>query len=162
MKLDKYNKLNKLGARKVMLNKLRKYFNRYIRLRDLQIKGGQIIGECISCKRQWIIMTNDRNEIINNDRKWVAGHYFRADLYKSVEFHPDNVHLQCYRCNRVLSGNLGEYYEGLIKKIGEERYKELESRRNQLRKYNIIEIDELVEKYKDLCKQELKRLNLKI
>ena len=162
MDIKKYKKLSKPGAKKSLLNKLKKYFNRYIRLRDLRIKNGQIVGECISCRKQWIIKTNDRNEIINNDRKWGAGHYFRADTYKSIEFHPDNVHLQCYRCNRILSGNLSEYYENLIKKIGEKKYKELASLREQKKKYNIIEIDELIEKYKELCELECKRLNIKI
>ncbi len=51
-----------------------------------------------------------------------AGHYFAKEFYKSVRFDVDNIHGQCVRCNKYLSGNLIPYRENLLIKIGEGIY----------------------------------------
>lgn len=56
-----------------------------------------------------------------------AGHYYSAGHYPELEFNPDNVHLQCTRCNMYLSGNLIEYRKGLIRKIGGDRVEQLDT-----------------------------------
>lgn len=84
--------------------KVRKKFNAYIRKRD----EGSV---CISCG------SNTANQ---------AGHYYSAGHYPELEFHPDNVHLQCTRCNMYLSGNLIEYRKGLERKIGVESIRKLD------------------------------------
>lgn len=84
--------------------KVRKKFNAYIRNRD----SG---NACISCGR------NTANQ---------AGHYYSAGHYPELEFNPDNVHLQCTKCNMYLSGNLIEYRKGLERKIGIETIRKLD------------------------------------
>lgn len=55
-----------------------------------------------------------------------AGHFFKAELYSSVRFNENNIHLQCEHCNCFEEGNLTQYESNLITKIGIEAYKELE------------------------------------
>lgn len=159
--VEKLKKITNYREREKALERLRRNLHKYIRLRDLMVKGVVIMGECISCKKQWFISIDDRGEITNNRGKWVAGHYYKADRYKAVEFDPDNIHLQCYVCNRHLHGNESAYAENLIKKIGNDRFNELTRKKNGIYKPNILEIEELSKKYRELAKQEEKRLGLK-
>lgn len=87
------------------LENTRKQVHNYIHLRD---KG----KTCISCSKI-------------NDGSFDAGHYFKAELYSSLKFNPDNIHLQCRKCNRYLEGNLNAYSIALEKKIGKDKFKEL-------------------------------------
>jgi len=79
-------------------------FNKFIRLRD----EGQ---PCISCGKY---------------KKLQAGHYYSAGKHENLRFEEDNVNGQCLQCNYYLSGNLLNYREGLIKKIGIERVERLD------------------------------------
>jgi len=79
-------------------------FNAYIRARDAGCK-------CISC---------GKNEVQQ------AGHYYSAGKYGLLRFNEDNTNGQCVYCNYHLHGNLLEYRENLIKKIGVERFEKLE------------------------------------
>lgn len=158
---NKYKKMTNYREREKAVERLKRNLHKYIRLRDLTIKGKLIIGECISCKKQWIVATNTRGEIINNYGKWVAGHYYKADKYKSIEFDPDNIHLQCYYCNRYLHGNESAYHENLLKKIGAERFESLVRKKNGIYKHNVLELDDLSKKYRELSKKEEERLGLR-
>ena len=44
----------------------------------------------------------------------------------ALRFDERNIHLQCIRCNHFLSGNVREYRDGLIRKVGLETVLELE------------------------------------
>lgn len=76
-------------------------FNLWIRLRD-QGQG------CISCG--------------THKGKPQAGHFFTVGARPELRYHPDNCHLQCYRCNVELSGNISAYQPRLVAKIGQERF----------------------------------------
>jgi len=54
-----------------------------------------------------------------------ASHYYKAELFSSLKFNIDNIHLCCIKCNRMNDGNLSEYAVRLPLIIGEERFKEL-------------------------------------
>ena len=69
-------------------------------------------NNCISCPKI-------------NDGTFDAGHYFKAELYSSLKFNPDNIHLQCRKCNRYMEGNLNAYSIALKKKLGKTKFKEL-------------------------------------
>ena len=45
-----------------------------------------------------------------------AGHYIHKDC---LDYDDVNIHCQCARCNKWLSGNLGVYAERLIAEYGE-------------------------------------------
>ena len=117
-----------------LMNKLQPIFNKFIRLRD---KG----QPCISCGRS------------NPETKINAGHFIASGRSKLLTFNEDNVHLQCEYCNQFLRGNYGEYREGLIKKIGEDKVKELEANRHKEYKYTREELKLLIDKYKLKVKQ---------
>lgn len=108
-------------------------FNSYIRKRDELLP-------CISCKRQNIV-------------KYNAGHYFSQGAFPGLRFDEDNVHKQCEHCNSYLSGNLNRYRKGLIAKIGIERFEALEARCNEVKKYNVNDIKELIVYYKNKIKE---------
>ena len=70
-----------------------------------------------------------------------AGHFFSVGAHPSVRFDEDNVHGQCIRCNNFLHGNLANYKDGLIKKIGIDRFNALDKRKNvtvQMKKLDYI------------------------
>ena len=111
------------------------HFNTFIRNRDKD-KG------CISCGKELRKGNTD------------AGHYFSSGGHYNVRFNEDNVHGQCSRpCNKDKSGDLINYRKGLINRIGLERLEYLESIANETRKFNIQEVKELINFYKNKIKK---------
>jgi hypothetical protein len=107
------------------------HFNNYIRKRDEGLN-------CISC---------DKPPLKKN-----AGHYYNANNHWNVRFDEDNVHLQCEHCNTHLSGNLINYRENLINKIGIKKFTQLSLISNITAKYSINELKEITEYYKNKIK----------
>ena len=107
-------------------------FNKYIRERD---KG----NKCISCGKKPL--------------KENAGHFYNANNHWNVRFDEYNVHLQCEHCNTFLSGNLINYRENLIKKIGTEEYNKLVDRAKVTRKFTVEELKEIINIYKNKLKK---------
>jgi len=102
-------------------------FNKFIRLRDA--------GEnCISCNKPAL--------------KENAGHFYNANNHWNVRFNEDNVHLQCEYCNTYLHGNLIEYRENLITKIGFYKFSILKHESDKTRKFSIDELKEIISVYK--------------
>jgi hypothetical protein len=106
-------------------------FNKFIRLRDKD-------ELCISCKQV--------------PKKVNAGHFWNANNHWNVRFDEDNVHVQCERCNSYLSGNLIEYRQHLLTKIGAERYNQLEAKARVTRKFTKDELKEIIKTYKNKIK----------
>lgn len=106
-------------------------FNKFIRERDKNLP-------CISCQR-------------HHDGQYHAGHYKTVGAHPELRFNEDNCHKQCSVCNNHLSGNLVNYRENLIKKIGIKRVEKLESY-NPPKKYTREELVALKEKYRKLSK----------
>lgn len=92
---------------------------------------------CISC-----------NEL-KPTKQMNAGHYYPKEFYKSVRFDLNNIHGQCVRCNKYLSGNLIEYRKNLLLKIGEKNLEQLD-RLSELKNYKFTRafLVELIEKLK--------------
>ena len=109
-------------------------FNKWVRLRDKD-QG------CISCGAKL-------------GAKYDAGHFWSAGGHSSVRFHPDNVHAQCVACNQHKHGNLIAYQEGLIKKIGFEKYHQMTKLAHSTRRYTKEELKELIVTYKKKIKDE--------
>jgi len=107
-------------------------FNKYIRLRDKD-------ELCISCKQK--------------PKKSNAGHFYNANNHWNVRFNENNVHLQCEHCNTFLSGNLINYRENLLKKIGAEEFNVLEGKSKVTRKFTKEELKEIIETYKKKIKE---------
>ena len=107
-------------------------FNKYIRERDKGLK-------CVSCNKKPL--------------KENAGHFFNANNHWNVRFDEYNVHLQCEHCNTFLSGNLINYRDNLIKKIGIEEYNKLVDRAKVTRKFTVDELKEIINIYKNKLKK---------
>lgn len=88
-----------------LLNNLKKACHEYIRLRD---KG----KPCASCGSPW-------------NEEFQAGHYFKAETYSGIRFHPWNINGQCVQCNIHLEGNFDGYSLLLPDRIGKEAFDEL-------------------------------------
>lgn len=91
---------NDVGHQKKVAQKA---FNAFIRERDKN-EG------CISCDKPstW-------------GGQWHAGHFKTVGARSDLRFNEDNCHKQCSVCNNYDSGNLINYKENLIKKIGQNR-----------------------------------------
>ncbi|MFI3294240.1 MAG: recombination protein NinG [Rikenellaceae bacterium] len=114
---------------------LDRVFSIFIRKRD-EGKG------CISCGQRLRFDYCD------------AGHYIPR-THKSTRWNEDNVHGQCYTCNRMKDGNEAMYRENLIRRIGSQRVEALESLKHTISKFSESDIKSLTAKYKQLIKQQL-------
>ena len=114
----------------VPLPKLKKkaqdIFNKWIRTRDAEER-------CISC----------------GGPVEQAGHYFSSGYFSALTFNEMNVNGQDIRCNMFLNGNLIYYRQGLIRKYGEDKVKELEKLAEvRTYKWSRSELEEIIKKYK--------------
>jgi len=117
-------------------------FNKYIRLRDKA-------NVCISCKKS--IKENNCD----------AGHYYSAGGHFNVRFNENNVHAQCSRpCNKDKSGDLINYRENLIKKIGYEEFEKLTIESQITRKFTIEELKQIITTYKEKIKNFTSKNNM--
>ena len=105
---------------------VQKEFNKYIRLRDKDLK-------CISC---------GKNEVEH------AGHYIAQGSSGLLRFNENNVNGQCRNCNVWQHGNLIGYRIGLVKKIGLEKVELLEEYRKAVKKWTREELENKLEDIK--------------
>lgn len=132
----------KLKSRADHLREAQAAVNEYVRLRDAHLP-------CISCDS----MPND-SDLITGSR-WDAGHYRSVGACPELRFEPLNIHRQCVKCNRNLSGNAVEYRIRLVLRIGAETVAWLEGP-HEPRKYTVEEIKTIKAEYRAKTK-ELKR-----
>ena len=71
-----------------------------------------------------------------------GGHFKHGKL----DFDEMNINCQCPRCNKWLHGNLGIYAIKLIEKYGKNKVDDLIFRSNQVKKYNRIDLNGIIEK----------------
>ena len=132
----------KLKSRADHLREAQAAVNEYVRLRDAHLP-------CISCDS----MPND-SDLITGSR-WDAGHYRSVGACPELRFEPLNIHRQCVKCNRNLSGNAVEYRIRLVQRISAETVAWLEGP-HEPRKYTVEEIKTIKAEYRAKTK-ELKR-----
>jgi hypothetical protein len=120
----------------VLLKLAEKHFNKFIRKRDSE--DGWF--KCIACGK------------IKSSEKLHASHYMAAGHYGITRFDEDNVHGGCNECNTFQHGNLIRYRENLVLKIGEERVKRLESISRITKKWDRLELIEIICRYKNKVK----------
>lgn len=107
-------------------------FNRYIRHRDAALP-------CISCGR-------------HHQGQYHAGHYRTTKAAPHLRFDERQTHKQCQPCNEHLSGNIGEYRIGLIKKIGIDAVEAIEND-NRIHRYTMDEAKAIKAKYTKKIKE---------
>ena len=89
-------------------------------------------GQCYTCpdKRDWKLQN--------------AGHFKHKDC---LDFDPIAIQCQCVRCNKWLSGNLGEFAIRLVKEYGMMTVDEIRFRANQIKKFTREELEDFIDKY---------------
>jgi hypothetical protein len=132
----------KLKSRADHLREAQAAVNEYVRLRDAHLP-------CISCD-----FTPNDNDLMTGSR-WDAGHYRSVGACPELRFEPLNIHRQCVKCNRNLSGNAVEYRIRLVQRIGAEKVVWLEGLHPAC-KYTVEEIKAIKAKYRAMTR-ELKK-----
>lgn len=132
----------KLKSRADHLREAQAAVNEFIRLRDAHLP-------CISCDS-----TPNDHDLMTGSR-WDAGHYRSVGACPELRFEPLNIHRQCVRCNRNLSGNAVEYRIRLVLRIGVDKVDWLEGP-HSARKYTVDEIKAIKADYRAKTR-ELKR-----
>jgi len=125
-----------------LIAKCQALFNEYVRKRDAS--GDHF--KCISCGK------------IKHVDYMHAGHYYSVGQYPGLRFDEDNCHGQCNYCNTFLHGNLIEYRDGLLGRIGLDRFMRLKHRAEDYKKLGYkfsrseveAKIKELNERIKEL------------
>ncbi|KJK19072.1 recombination protein NinG [Pseudomonas sp. 2(2015)] len=129
----------KLKTRGDYMREAQAEFNTYIRLRDQHLP-------CISCDS----LPSDHDLITGS--RWDAGHYRSVGACPELRFEPLNVHRQCVKCNRNLSGNAVEYRIRLVQRIGADRVAWLEGP-HQACKHTIDDLKAIRAEYRAKIKQ---------
>lgn len=78
-----------------------------------------------------------------------AGHYIGRG-WANTFVEERNVHVQCYRCNIALKGNLDEYAIRLKKDYGEGILEELHKEKHKTKCFTTGELEEKISHYKEL------------
>jgi len=110
---DLQERREKLKTKGEHLREAQASFNAYIRERDAGLP-------CISCD------SNPSDHDLITGSRWDAGHYRSVGACPELRFEPLNVHRQCVKCNRNLSGNAVEYRIRLVQRIGADQVEWLE------------------------------------
>ena len=136
---DLKERREKLKTRREHMAEAQTAFNAYIRERDAG-------SPCISCD------SNPSDHDLITGSRWDAGHYRSVGACPELRFEPLNVHRQCVKCNRNLSGNAVEYRIRLVKRIGADQVAFLEGP-HQARKYTIDDLKAIKAEYRAKIKQ---------
>ena len=132
-KLRLKEKAEALKTTSELKNDLQKLVNKYVRLRDFG-------KNCISCN------------VSTLGKKVNASHYLAVGNYPALRFDLRNINVSCIECNLFKGGNIVEYREGLIKKIGLAEVENLEALRNTTLKLSRAEIIGLIAEYQKKIK----------
>ena len=120
-----------------LVRKLDDIFSRYIRLRDAMPSG---YVRCISCGR------------IKKFSDVDCGHY-HSRRHMATRWDEDNCNAQCRYCNRFLADQLVGYRDGLIKKIGIQRFELLNVKAHQTKKWSEYELNVLIGYYREKVRE---------
>lgn len=133
-----------IKTRSEWIKDAQKAFNAYVRERDKLLS-------CISCG------SNPSDSDLVKGSRFDCGHYRSVGSCPELRFEPLNAARQCVKCNRELSGNIVNYRNALVKRIGQDKVDWIEGP-HQAKKYSIDEIKEITKEYKAKLK-ELKELD---
>lgn len=128
----------KLKSRAEHMRDAQQAFNEWVRLRDADLP-------CISCDS----LPSDHDLITGS--RWDAGHYRSVGACPELRFEPLNVHRQCVKCNRNLSGNAVEYRIRLVRRIGVGQVEWLEGP-HEACKYTVDDLKAITATYRALAR----------
>lgn len=109
-------------------------FHKYIRMRDcLETTGTITRGKCFTCG------------VLKSIEELEAGHFY----HNGNDFDERNLHAQCTRCNKYLSGNGVEYYPKMLARYGQEVIDELKAKKRQVQKPTLEWVVKFIEETKE-------------
>ena len=126
----------KRTQRKKLVDKLDKVFSIYIRRRYAK----NDVAECFTCGKQ------------DHWKKLQAGH-FQSRKHYSTRWDETNVQVQCAGCNVFRYGEQYKFSKWLNDNIGKGTAEELADKARQTVKFSTAELEEMIQKYKDLIKK---------
>lgn len=124
-----------LKTRADHLKDAQKAVNEFIRLRDKDLP-------CVSCGRF-------------HEGQWHAGHFRSVNAHPELRFEPLNIWRQCAPCNTHKSGDLLNYRQELVRRIGADAVEWLEGP-HLPKKYTVEQLKALAAEYRAKTK-ELKK-----
>ena len=133
-------------SRKSLVKKLDAIFSEYIRLRKANKRG---IVSCYTCgkKAYW------KGSGMQN------GHFMSRKSY-STRWEELNCQTQCYSCNVMRYGEQYKYGLELQKEYGKDLPEQLLIQSKQIKKFSNIDLEDMINKYKDLVDKRKKELSL--
>jgi len=133
-------------SRKSLVKKLDTIFSEYIRLRKANKRG---IVSCYTCgkKAYW------KGAGMQN------GHFMSRKSY-STRWEELNCQVQCYTCNVMRYGEQYKYGLELQKEYGKDLPEQLLIQSKQIKKFSNIDLEDMINKYKDLVDKRKKELSL--
>lgn len=112
------------------------YFSRMIRVRDcIKTTGCTSWGLCVTCGKRYHISLLQ------------AGHFIPG-RHNANLFEEKGCHAQCYNCNINLKGNTLIYRRKINEMYGEGYDEVLEENANQIKKFTVPELEDMIEKFK--------------
>lgn len=127
--------LTKKKTKKPSVAKLKKeadkWFSRAVRLRDAELVNGEYISECITsgARAPW--------------KRMQAGHFISRRV-NALRYDEINVNAQSVSDNMFKQGDQYNYALKLDMKYGDGTAKELHNRRNELKKFTVAELEEII------------------
>jgi len=118
-----------------------------ISIKALRKKAWDLQSKVIRQKEKGICFTCGAK---NEWKKQQAGHFVHGHAMDFVE---ENIHCQCPRCNKWLSGNLIQYAIHLEKKYGYGIVQKLKRQSDKIKKYKVQELQDIIDKNKKLLKK---------
>lgn len=135
----KPQKRKKVKAKKPKLRKISKlkkdawhWFSQWIRRGAADSNG---IVDCVTCGAR------------GSYKEFHAGHYLHGHS-KASFLVPENVNVQCPRCNHFLSGNLLAYHDFMMTAYGPRRIEEIKQLSKEIWKPSRQELEAIIFKYK--------------
>lgn len=98
------------------------------------------VAVCVTCTKQ------------DHWKKLQAGH-FQSRKHYSTRWDETNVQVQCAGCNVFRYGEQYKFSKWLDENIGKGTAEELAEKARQIVKFSTAELEEMIQKYKDLIKK---------
>ena len=122
-----------MTKRKKLIKELDGIFSIYIRKRDADDNGNVL---CCTCNK------------VEHWKKMDCGH-FQSRKHKSTRWDEINAHVQCKGCNIFKNGEQYKHAIFINKRYGKGTAELLQKAANEVRKWDIIELEEMIEYYKN-------------
>ena len=137
--------------KKITVSKAKKktwtFFSIFIRTRDcIDTTGCPSFGLCITCGRRY------------HFKLLQAGH-FLPGRHNANLFYEKGCHAQCYNCNINLKGNTMAYVDALHSKYGQGIVKELRENDRRIKKFTVLELQEMEKDFKNRTKKFVEKNN---